>query len=270
MKETGTDALGVLVVDDEPLGRSRLVTLLSGEPDVSVVGECANGLDALAVISRVRPDLVFLDVEMPDLDGLGVLDALGDGECPEIIFVTAHSEYMERAFEVHAVDYLRKPYTNSRFASALAHARRRVDARRRDQPRSADPKAVTPYADVLASLNGARADDGRLAVLDRRSLTWHIVRRKDIDWVEADGPSQVCLHLEARSYAWRKTLAAVEQELAPFGFMRVHRSCIVNGARIQAVKSLQKGEYALVLADGTTVIDTGRTYRETVERFVRR
>jgi two-component system LytT family response regulator len=259
----------VLVVDDERLGRNRLVTLLSGEPDVKVVGECANGLEALASISELQPDLVFLDVEMPDLDGLGVLDALGDGECPEIIFVTAHSEYMERAFEVHAVDYLRKPYSNARFASALAHARKRVDARRRDRAPSADSTPGRPYADVLASLNGARSDDGRIAVLDRNSATWHIVRRKEIDWIEADGPSQVCLHVGERSYAWRKTLGTLEQELAPFGFMRVHRSYIVNGARIQAVKSLQKGEYALVLVDGS-VLDTGRTYRDTVERFLQR
>lgn len=269
MKETLNDTLGVLVVDDERLGRSRLATLLSGEPDVRLLGECTNGLEALASISALRPDLVFLDVEMPDLDGLGVLDALGDTDCPEIIFVTAHSEYMERAFEVHAVDYLRKPYSNARFASALAHARKRVDARRRDQALATDSTAAPSYSGVLAALNAGRGDDARIAVLDRRTSTWHIVRRAEIDWIEADVPSQVCLHLGERSYAWRKTLTTLEEELAPFGFMRVHRSYIVNGARIRAVKSLQKGEYALVLVSGH-VLDTGRTYRDVVERFLER
>ena len=120
----------VLVVDDERLARERLLVLLQGEPGTKVVGECSSGLDALAAITRERPELVFLDVQMPDLDGLGVVAALGEDETPEIIFVTAHDTYMERAFELHAVDYLRKPYTNARFASALGHAMRRIHARR--------------------------------------------------------------------------------------------------------------------------------------------
>jgi two-component system, LytTR family, response regulator len=260
--------LAILVVDDEHLGRDRLLTLLSGEPEVEIVGDCANRLEALEAISALQPDVVFLDVEMPDLDGLGVIDALGDGDGPEIVFVTAHSEYMERAFEVHAVDYLRKPYTNDRFTSALSHARRRVEARRceRSKPGSAAPPA---YARVLSALASGRADDGRLAVLDRHTATWHIVRRKDIDWIEADGPAQVCLDLGPKSFSWRKTLTTFESELAPFGFMRVHRSRIVNSARVHLVKSLQKGEYAIILHDGT-VIDTGRTYREVVEAFLQR
>lgn len=259
--------LDVLVVDDEPLSRSRLVTLLAGEPDVRVVGECANGLEALAAISERRPDLVFLDVAMPELDGMGVVDALGDDQCPEIVFVTAHGDYMERAFELHAVDYLRKPYTNARFASAMAHARKRVDARRRDSASANRVAAVTPYASVAAAVRRAESEDVRLAVRDRQAATWHIIRRSEIDWIETDGPSQVCAHVGDRSYAWRQTLNALAQSLAPFGFMRVHRSFIVNSARIRAVKSLTKGEFGLVLADGT-ILDTGRTYRDTVERFL--
>jgi CheY-like chemotaxis protein len=153
----------VLVVDDERLARQRLVALLSGEPDIDIVGKCGNGLDALAAITEVRPELVFLDVQMPDLDGLGVITALGADETPEIIFVTAHSAYMERAFEIHAVDCLRKPYPNVRFSSALAHARRRIHARRMEA--TAAPDATQPaqptasrYGPVLAALHDVDRD----------------------------------------------------------------------------------------------------------------
>lgn len=267
MTDMKADVLEVLVVDDELLSRSRLVALLSGEPNVHVVGECANGLEALAAISDRQPDLVFLDVEMPELDGMGVVDALGDDQCPEIIFVTAHSEYMERAFELHAVDYLRKPYTNSRFASAMAHARKRVDARRRDQVAASPSPAATSYAKVVAAIKRSQPEDGRLAVRDRQTATWHIIHRSEIDWIESDGPSQVSVHVGERTYAWRQTLSALTENLAPFGFLRVHRSFIVNSARIRSVKSLLKGEFALMLVDGK-LLDTGRTYRDTIERFL--
>jgi len=257
-----------LVVDDERLSRERMITLLSGEPDIVVVGECENGLEALAAISEASPELIFLDVQMPDLDGIGVVEALGEDYSPEIIFVTAHSAYMERAFELHAVDYLRKPYTNARFTSALAHARRRVHARRQELAAQTEAPVDRRYAPVLAALQGARVDP-RIAVRDHRTSTWHILRKDEIDRIHADGSSLVRLHRGKDSFLWRRTLAELEETLDPECFLRVHRSCIVNMTRIQQIKPLQKGEYALVFADGT-VLDTGRTYRDAVERFLHR
>lgn len=261
----------VLVVDDERLARQRVRALLCAEPDVEIVSECSNGLEALAAITKLNPDLVFLDVQMPDLDGLGVLAALGADETPEIIFVTAHSAYMERAFEVHAVDYLRKPYQNARFTSALTHARRRVHARRAEQNPSARARAAPSpnprYGPVLAALHDGNIDQ-RIALQDGRTGTWHIVRRDEIDWIGADGSARVIAHIGKEAYLWRKTLSELEHVLDPRAFLRVHRSYIVNTGHIRQIKPLLKGEFAIILTEGT-VLDTGRTYRDAVESFLR-
>ncbi len=270
-----TDAIRVVVADDERLARERLLGLLGGQPETRVVGLCENGLEALAAITALDPELVFLDVQMPDLDGIGVVEALGgDAELPEIVFVTAHSVYMERAFELHAVDFLRKPYTDARFASALAHARRRVLGRRLERghpqgmpmPASSSGALLSRLAPVFANLRSAHPH-ARIPVQDRQTGTWQLVDRAAIDWIGTDGPSQVRVHVGPESYTWRKTLAQLEQMLDPTTFFRVHRSVIVNSERIRAVKPLQKGEYALVLASGD-LVDTGRTYRDVVERLL--
>jgi len=264
------DPITVLVVDDERLARDRLLVLLQGEPDTKVVGECSSGLDALAAITLERPELVFLDVQMPDLDGLGVVAALGEEETPEIIFVTAHDTYMERAFELHAVDYLRKPYTNARFASALSHAIRRIHARRAEAVSSVQPSEaanVSRFSPVLTALQGVHSD-ARLAVLDGATGTWHIIARDRIDWIQADGSARVRVHIGSDSFVWKKTLAELEHTLDAGVFLRVHRSYIVNVNRIQQVKPLLKGEYSLILASGS-MLDTGRTYRDAVERFLK-
>ena len=266
-----TAPITVLIADDERLARERLRVLLEGEPDVRIVGECSNGLEALAAITALRPELVFLDVQMPDLDGIGVVAALGLHETPEIIFVTAHSAYMERAFELHAIDYLRKPYPNSRFNSALAHARRRIRARRAESAAGSAPAPVaraSRFGPMLAALHEAHTDT-RIALQDGRTGTWHIVSRDEIDWIGTDGSSRVLVHVGKESYLWRKTLAEIEHTLDPGVFLRVHRSYIVNTAHIRQVKPLLKGEFAIVLTDGT-MLDTGRTYRESVERFLSR
>lgn len=268
---SATRPITVLIADDERLARDRLRVLLTGEPDLQLVGECRNGLEALAAITELRPELVFLDIQMPDLDGLGVIAALGKDETPEIVFVTAHSVYMETAFEMHAVDYLRKPYLNTRFSSALAHARKRIYARRAEQSSSnVTPGASSPSSrldPVLASLREVNTDP-RVALQDGRTGTWHIVSREEIDWIGADGSARVLVHIGKESYLWRKTLAELEHTLDPRAFLRVHRSYIVNTGHIRQVKPLLKGEFAIVLTDGT-VLDTGRTYREAVETFLR-
>src|SRR6185437_7554230 len=163
------------------------------------------------------------------------------------IFVTAHSVYMERAFEIHAVDYLRKPYPNSRFSSALAHARRRIHARRAELAATSEAMraalpSVTHYGTVLAALRETVADP-RVALQDGQTGTWHIVNREDVDWIGADRSGRVLVHLGRESYVWRKTLSELEHTLDPRLFLRVHRSYIVNTGHIRQVKPLLKGEY---------------------------
>jgi two-component system LytT family response regulator len=258
-----------LVADDESFARERLRSLLVRERDIELLAECKTGVEVLAEIGRQSPELVFLDVQMPDLDGLGVIAALAEEETPEIVFVTAHNAYMERAFEVHAVDYLRKPYTDARFASALAHARRRVHARRAEGARTmrADHEGtVSRFSPMLADLREDHPDQ-RLALRDEKSGAWQIIDKEQIDYIAANGSSGVEVHAGAESYHWRRTLTDLERTLDPHSFLRIHRSYIVNGARIRRVKPLQKGEYAVFL-DGNTVVDSGRTYRHVIERFL--
>lgn len=264
MTERSAESICVLIVDDERLSRERLRTLLEAEPGVVLVGECENGIQALDAITRLRPELVFLDVQMPDLDGLGVVDALESADqvsCPQIIFVTAYNTYMERAFEVHAVDYLRKPYTTARFQSALAHGRYEVLLRRAERE-DAHPAG---YA-AIAALQ-SEADNDIINVHTRDTGMWHRIPIEEIDWIESDGSAHVRLYRGHTSYRWRKSLGECEQRLAKRGFLRVHRSYIVNTARIQSVKSLQKGEFTLLLAGGEA-IDTGRTFRDVILSFL--
>lgn len=261
----------VLIADDEHLARERLRVLLDGEPDIEIVGECKNGLQALGSLTRTHPDLVFLDMQMPDLDGLGVLAALTEDETPEVIFVTAYNSYMEQAFEVHAADYLRKPYTNARFTKALAHARRRVRERISESAAGGTPDERSGtirsrYTPVLAALEAVHFDP-RIAVLDSETGIWQIVDRDDIDWIQADGSARVRVHVRGHTYSWRKTLSELEHTLDPRAFLRIHRSYIVNIARITQVKPLQRGEYAVIL-DDDAMFDSGRTYRDTIERFL--
>ena len=257
-----------LVADDEILARERLRSLLAREADIELVAECETGVDVLAEIGRVAPELLFLDVQMPDLDGLGVIAALAEEETPEIVFVTAHDVYMERAFEVHAVDYLRKPYTDARFTSALAHARRRVYARRAEGTRKplGEEGSTSRFGPMLADLREEHPDQ-RLALRDEKSGAWQIIDKAQIDYITANGSAGVEVHAGAESYSWRRTLTDLERTLDPDSFLRIHRSYIVNGAHIRRVKPLQKGEYAVFLGDNT-VVDSGRTYRHVIERFL--
>lgn len=278
----GFDPIRVVVVDDEELSRQHVLALLAPETDVQVVGEFESGVEALASMTApaVRPELAFLDVRMPDLDGLELLEALGADERPEIVFVTGYDRYMEKAFEVHAVDYLRKPFTPARFASALDAARRRVQGRRlaaqasgaqavgaeRTGPKP-PPREDPPEFDAMLESVRSYRSDSRLAIRDRQRGKWDFVPKDTIDWIEADGDTQVQVRAGTASYVWRKTLAEVERLLDPTVFLRVHRSYIVNGRRVRQAKSLQKGEYALFFPDGG-IVDTGRSYRKVVEDFL--
>jgi len=247
-----------LIVDDEPLARQRLLDLLAGEPDVKVIGEAGSGSAAVEAIAGRRPDLVFLDVQMPELDGFGVLRCIAGAYMPAVVFVTAYDEHAIRAFEVHAVDYLLKPVTAARLREAV----RRAVARVRGAPRTDSAGAMER---LLAQASLPAPDEARIPLKQEGGTGF--VRVADIDWVEADGDT-LRIHAGRAMHTLRETMAELAARLPEKGFVRVHRSIIVNLARLREVQSIPKGDYLLVLDDGTR-LRSGRTYRAVVQALLR-
>lgn len=229
--------LRVLVVDDEPLVRDGLRALLAREVGVRLLGEARNGEEALQRIREVRPDLVLLDVQMPGMNGLDVVAALEPDERPAIVFVTAFSEYAIRAFDVHAVDYLLKPFDAERFAMALSRARVRMAAGNADR-----------LEDLLATLRPAPVYPERLLLKHEGSMV--VVIADDVDWVEA-ADNYVKVHARTGRYMVRETLKQIEATLAPARFARAHRSAIVNLSRVKSLDPLAAGEHVITLTTGT-------------------
>ena len=242
--------LRVLIVDDEPLARQAIRVLLAKDPEVEIAGEC-NGVDAVEIIPREKPDIMFLDVQMPELDGFGVIQALSPPEVPAIVFVTAFDRYALRAFDVHAMDYLLKPFDDRRFADAL---RRAKDQRRRGV-----------IDDRLMQLLAARERGQyvkRFLVRVREKVV--LVRAEDVDWIEA-ADYYVSLHVAGKSHLLRETMADLETQLDPDRFVRVHRSAIVNVDRVREMHPMFRGDCTLVLHDGTQLrLSRGR--REAFEK----
>ncbi|AHG89633.1 LytTr DNA-binding region [Gemmatirosa kalamazoonensis] len=263
--ERAAAPLRVLLVDDEPLVRRGLRTFLAAEPGVEVVGECRDGREALGAVRELSPDVMFLDVQMPELDGFGVLDALGPGDRPAVVFVTAFDAYAIRAFDVHAVDYLLKPFDEPRFRTALERARERVAARRGAAAGVAsvphDPSRVALDA-LLAQLRGDGRVAGdwlaRIAVRETDRVTY--VPVADVDWLEADD-NYVRVHTRGGARLVRETLKALEARLDPRRFARIHRSAIVNLERVRELRPTFNGEYVVVLATGTR-LTLSRGYRD--------
>jgi two-component system LytT family response regulator len=251
----------VLIVDDESLSRERVRSLLERVDHAEIVGECADGLQAIRAIEEYAPDLVFLDVEMPELNGLAVVEALDPARCPHVVFITAHDRYLQRAFDLHAIDYVRKPFTDERFYNALRHACQRVEERR------GYAEAHRSVLSLLSELR-QRTEPGRdrLVIREKESGAYQVVRADQVDWIEAQS-GLVLVHAGKEMYTSRQTLAEVEQQLDPAVFLRIHRSYIVNRTRIRSVEPLWKGEYLVKLASGKT-LGTGRTYRAAVETFL--
>jgi len=248
-----------IIVDDELLARRRLLALLAEEPEVEVIGEAGSGSAAVEAIAGKRPDLVFLDVQMPGLDGFGVLRCIARAHLPAIVFVTAHDEHAIRAFEVEAVDYLLKPVAAARFHEAV----RRAVARARSMPRGENARAIQQ---LLSRVPNPGDDGPRIPV--RRDGRTAFVRVAEIDWVEADG-DHLRIHAGREVHTLRETMTELEAALPEKQFARVHRSIIVNVGRVREVESIPKGDYLLVMPDGTR-LRTGRTYRESVQALIRR
>jgi two-component system LytT family response regulator len=243
----------VAIVDDEPLARAALRLSLAVDPELVVVGDC-NGVDAPQLIEREQVELVFLDVQMPEVDGFAVLEALDPGALPAIVFVTAHDAYAVRAFEVHAIDYLLKPFDDARLATALARAKERLA-----RPGEAGEQLVA----LLEERARRERQVERLLVRARGKVV--AVRTQDIDWIEA-ADYYATLHVGGATHLVRQTMAELETSLDGRRFVRVHRRAIVNIDRVREVHPMFRGDCTLVLADGTR-IRLSRTRRAEFERM---
>jgi two-component system LytT family response regulator len=248
-----TGKIRTLVVDDEPVARARVLSLLRAESDIEVVGECSNGPQAVSVIEATAPDLVFLDVQMPQMDGFALARTLG-ADMPAVVFVTAYDEYALAAFEIHALDYLLKPFSAQRFKAALAHARQQLAQR----------QATTigrQLLDILPDMRQREPAVDRLVV--KSSGRVYFVRIADIDWCEAAG-NYVRLHVGQQEYLVRDTMSRIEAQLDPHQFVRIHRSTIVNADRIQEMQSSFNGEYVVLLRNATR-LTLSRGYRDAIQ-----
>lgn len=232
-----------LIVDDERLSRQRIRRLLALEPECELIGECADGVEAVRVLESERPDIVFLDVQMPEMDGFEVVRAL-DQTHPLIIFTSAYDEYALRAFEVQAFDYLLKPFDRRRFRESVQRARTRLEERSTVPER----RPVVKTADRVAVRS-----NGRVVFL----------KVNEIDWVEASD-NYVCLHVGKETHVVRETMNELEKRLDPALFIRVHRSAIVNLDRVKELQPWFRGDYRVVLSDGTELTLT-KTHREKLE-----
>jgi two-component system, LytTR family, response regulator len=240
-----------LIVDDEPLARQRIRRLLEADPDVDLLGECGDGEEALCELQRLRPDLVFLDVQMPLLDGFGVVEALAGTDMPAVIFVTAHDRYALKAFEVHALDYLLKPFDKARFVTALERAKTQV--------RQGSAAAMNDrLQELLQTVEPRRPKPERLMIKAGGRICF--VRIADVDWIEAAG-NYVDLHVGKERHLLRETLSALERKLDPARFVRIHRSTIVNLERIRELQPAFHGDYIVMLHDGTELA-VSRTCRD--------
>jgi two-component system LytT family response regulator len=248
--------LRILIVDDEPLSRQRLRRFVRAESGTELVAECANGMEAVDVIHEKSPDLVFLDVKMPELDGFGVVEALNGACPPAIIFVTGYDQFAVRAFETNAVDYLLKPFDRERFQAALRRARERLQ-RGSDQHNPALLKLLTDA--------GKRAKPpDRLAIKSEGRIS--VVKTADINWIGA-ADNYVELHTGNGTHMLRTTINALAAQLSPDGFVRISRSHLVNLERVKELRLKTHGDYLIVLHNGTILPGT-RNYRHNLARVV--
>lgn len=256
-ERTSESQLRVLIVDDEPLARRHVRNILGNDAQVEIIGECGNGREAVETIRTHAPDLVFLDIQMPELDGFGVLAEIGADAMPAVVFVTAYDEYALKAFDVHALDYVLKPVERERLLLALERAKER----RRDG--TTRQVATQQVNNILQAMHHAPALD-RIAIrVDGKHI---FLAPSTIDWVEAVD-DYVRLHVGRTTYLVRGTLQAFVSQLPP-QFLRVHRSAVINTERVREVSSTPQGDYRLTLQDGTR-LPAGRSYRGAVADFLR-
>ena len=240
-----------LIVDDEPLARERIKRFLKKETDIEIVGECADGLEAVEKIRQLKPHLVFLDIQIPELDGFGVLEEVGVGEMPAVIFVTAYDQYALKAFDFHALDYLLKPYDAERFGRAVERARTQILS---GQSSDIDQRLLS----LLENLKTEQKYLERLMIKSQGRVFF--LRAEEIDWIEAEG-NYVRLHVGKESHLLRETMNHLASRLDPAKFLRIHRSTLVHIERIKELQPMFSGDYTVILRDGTE-LTLSRTYRD--------
>jgi two-component system LytT family response regulator len=254
MIETLLDGIRTLVVDDEAPARRRLVDLLQKDGHITAVLEASDGLSAVTLIERERPDLIFLDIQMPELDGLAVLDTVGSAQMPLTIFVTAYDEYAIRAFESNALDYLLKPFSDERLEAALARAKERLT----------EHQAGEFGQNILRLLSSTHGRQYRDRLVLRTAGETRLVRVRDIDWIESAGV-YVNLHVGGKALLHRAALGELAENLDPRQFVRIHRSAIVNIDSIVSFEPVSHGEFNISLKNGGHA-RVSRTYRAMLER----
>ncbi len=259
-----TKKIKTLIVDDEPLARRTIRDLLATDPEIEIIGECGNGLETVRFIRRQLPDLLFLDIQMPGMNGFEALSKIEHERIPAIVFVTAFDNYALKAFELHALDYLLKPFTDKRFEEALRQAKTQVELRE-----------INRLSQSLLALLCEQA--GReIAPLKRKSfLTRFMIRSggrvsfikaADVDWISADD-YYIKLHVAGKSHLLRISMNELEEKLDPQRFLRIHRSTIINFDRVKELHQHPNGEYVVVLKDGTE-LKLSRSRRERLEELL--
>jgi len=247
-----------LIVDDEPLAREWVRSAIAEDPELEVMGECGDGFEAAEAIRRLKPDLVFLDVQMPGLDGFGVLEALSPEEIPAVVFVTAFDQYAVRAFEAQAVDYLMKPFSKERVEEAVRRVRELVKGKSLEDFRESISR-------IVEKIRRDRSfPEWVLLKSDGKNV---FVKVKDIDWIESSR-NNVRIHVGTTLYLLHETTSAIASRLDPKKFLRIHRSAIVNIERIKELHPWFNGDYAVILRDGTQ-LTLSSSYRDRLKEFRR-
>ena len=247
-----------LIVEDEPLARERIHALLKGERDIDVVAECGDGKAAIEEIRQTRPDLVFLDINIPEMNGFDVIEAIGVDEMPPVVFVTAYDQYAVQAFDTHALDYILKPFDEDRFRTAVERARIAIE----QQSAGSLDRRLT---DLLADLRRPRWLE-RLAVRAGGKIIF--LRTEEIEWIGAEG-NYARLHVGGKSHLMRETMTSLEAKLDPARFIRIHRSTIVNADAIAELEPLFQGDYVVILRNNTR-LTSSRGYRSNLQSFMER
>lgn len=253
-----------VIIDDEPIARRNLRALLERDADVEIVGEAGSGLEAIRLVQAKSPDLIFLDIQMPEMNGFEALERIGADSVPAIIFVTAFDQYALRAFEVHALDYLLKPFDDSRFEAALARAKTQIEQR--------EAKELSKKLFALLEDHAQVSDEPKEAhyqseFMIKSASRVFFLKADEIDWIEA-ADYYVRLRAGSQSHMLRETMEKLEAKLDPQKFMRIHRSTIINLDRIKKIEARPGGDYAVILRDGTN-LKLSRSRRDQIEMILR-
>jgi len=248
-----------VIVEDEPLARERLRALLDADPEIEVIAECGDGRDAVDRIRELSPELVFLDIQLPELDGFGVLAELGSERVPAIVFVTAYDKFALKAFEVHALDYLLKPFDRARFAAALQRAKDQLG-------RAATPNELSSAGlqSLLAQLRPGTRPPERITIKSNGRIS--LLKPEEIDWIES-ADNYVNVHVGAAEHVVRETMNSIEARLPADVFVRISRSCLVNSQRVRALQPGTSGTYDVLLSTGAK-LSASRTHRAAVARLL--